>query len=57
MFYGQLLCAQIPKVQKDTDGLTVIFGLLGSGGVKAVHKMFVKLTRSNFKDKLSGSCD
>jgi len=36
--------AQIPKVLIDTDDLTVFFALLGSVGVKASHKMLVKLT-------------
>jgi len=31
-----LLMAQIPKVQKKTDGLTVFLGLLGNARVKAV---------------------
>jgi len=35
MFYAQLLCAQIPKAQKDTDDLTDIFALLRSLRVKS----------------------
>jgi hypothetical protein len=39
MFYEQLLCAQIPKVQINTDdGLTVFFSLLGSACVTASRK-------------------
>jgi hypothetical protein len=38
----QLLRAQIPN--KQTDGLTVFFVLLGSAHVKAARKMLVKLT-------------
>jgi len=37
-FYEQLLHAQIPKAQKDTDDLTVFFALLGSAGVKTSCK-------------------
>jgi len=33
MFYEQLLCTQIPKVQK-TDNLTVYFAISGSALVK-----------------------
>jgi len=40
----QLLCAQIPKVQKDTDNFTVVKLLLGSLHVEAAHEMLVKLT-------------
>jgi hypothetical protein len=36
--YEQLLCAKIPKVQKDIDELTVFFKLLGSGLIKSGHK-------------------
>jgi len=43
-FYANLLNAKVPKAQKDTDDLTVIFALLGSARVKALHKMLVKLT-------------
>jgi len=43
-FYAKLLCTQIPKVQKKTNGLTVFFALLGSGHVKAACKMLVKST-------------
>jgi hypothetical protein len=43
-FYVQLFCVQIPKAQKNTDSETVFFALLGSVGVKAEHKMLVKLT-------------
>ncbi len=46
----------IPKVQKDTDDLTVIFALLGSECVKAVRRMLLKLTPNNkigFKIKLT----
>jgi len=32
-----------PKSEKDTDDLTAIFALLGSGCVKAARKMLVKL--------------
>jgi len=28
---------QIPKVKTETDGLTILFALLGSGRVKATH--------------------
>jgi len=34
-FYKQLLRMQIPKVQKKTDDLTVVLGLLGSARIKA----------------------
>jgi len=33
-----------PKIAKKTFNLTVFFALLGSGCVKAAHKMLVKLT-------------
>jgi len=32
-----------PKSTKKTEGLTVFFLLLGSGRIKAAHKMLVKL--------------
>jgi hypothetical protein len=44
-FYDQLLCAQIPKAQIDTEDLTVSFTLLGSTHVKADCKALVKLTQ------------
>jgi len=44
----QLLPAQIPKAQKDTDDLTVIFLLLGSQRIKSVRKMLVKSTPAIF---------
>ncbi len=43
MFYKQYLGSQTPKVQKDTDDLTV-FALLDSARDKAFHRMLVKLT-------------
>jgi len=43
-FYKKLLRAQIPEAQKETDGLTVFFALLGSARKKAFRKMLVKLT-------------
>jgi len=43
-FYVQLLRTQIPKVQKDTDDLTVFFTLLGFMSKKAARKTLVKLT-------------
>jgi len=43
-FSEQLLGAQISKAQKDTDGLTIFFVLLGSAHVKASQKMLKKLT-------------
>ncbi len=35
MFYKQLFLKKIPKVQKDTDDLTVLIALLESSCVKA----------------------
>jgi hypothetical protein len=43
LFYKQFLCKKIPKVQKDTDNLTVFFALLGSVRVKAAHKNIDKI--------------
>jgi len=43
-FYKQLLHAQIPKVQKKIDNLTVFFVLSGSASVKAAHRALMKLT-------------
>jgi len=43
-FYGKLCLEKIPKAQKDTVYLTVIFALLGSAYVKALRKALVKLT-------------
>jgi len=40
--YEELFCAQIPKVQKNVDDLTVFFALVGSLSVKAALKMLVK---------------
>jgi hypothetical protein len=37
-FYEQLLGAQIPNAQKETDDFTVFFSLLGSAPTKAAHK-------------------
>jgi len=37
-FHVQLLPAQIPKAQKDTDNLTEFSRFLGSALIKAVHK-------------------
>jgi hypothetical protein len=42
--YVQFFQAQIAKVQKKTDDLTVFFALLGSVHVKAACKMLVKST-------------
>jgi len=44
MFYTKLSRAQIPKAQKDTGDLTVIFALLGSFLGKVANKMLVKST-------------
>jgi len=33
-----------PKSAENTDGLTVFFLLLGSGHIKAAHRMLMKLT-------------
>ena len=41
-FYEQLLCKKIPKAQKDC--LKQLFCALGSAGVKAAHRMLLKLT-------------
>jgi len=38
LFFEQLLQAQIPKAQKDTDDLIVFFVLLESTGVLAARK-------------------
>jgi len=43
-FYEKLFRAQIPKAQKDTDGLNVFSALLGSERVRALSKTLVKLT-------------
>jgi len=45
-FYSQLLSAQIPKAQKDTDDLTVILVLLKYMRLKAARKTLVKSTPS-----------
>ena len=37
-FYGQLLRAQIPKAQKDSQ-VKQLLALLGSAGVKAARKL------------------
>jgi hypothetical protein len=50
-FYSELLCGQIPKVQKETDDLTVIFALLGFECVKASSKLLVKLTPAGNREK------
>jgi len=42
-FFAQLLCVQIPKVQKYSQAISV-FALLGFLQVKAEHKMLKKLT-------------
>jgi len=46
MFYEQLLHVQIPKVQKNTDGLTVFLVLLGSFFVKAFRMMVDEIDTS-----------
>ncbi len=43
-FDEQLLRTKIPKVQKDTDDVTVFFGFWGSTSVKDAGKMLVQLT-------------
>jgi len=43
-FNEQILRAQIPKVQKRLDDLTVFIALLGSACPKAAHKMLMKLS-------------
>jgi len=43
-FFEQLVHAQIPKVQKDNDDLTV-FLHSGSAGVKALRKTLMKSTK------------
>jgi len=43
-FYEQLFPVQTPKLQKDTDDLTVSFSLLVFAFIKAVRKMLVILT-------------
>jgi len=43
-FYEQLLCAQIPKAQKDSQVTSVFFALFGSAHVKAACKMMAKFT-------------
>jgi len=48
MFYEQLLRAQIPKLQKDTDAFTVFFALLVFLNVKAACKTLIKLTTTYF---------
>jgi len=48
-FYVQLLHAQIPKVQKDTNELTVFFTLLGSTSVKVSCKTLIKQTQGVVK--------
>jgi len=54
-FHKQLLLAQIPKAQKD-DNFNVFFVLLGSGCVKAAHRMLMKLTLGvNFTNILQAS--
>jgi hypothetical protein len=40
-FYEQLLRMQIPKAQKRTSSF---FGLMGSAGAKAAHRILMKLT-------------
>jgi hypothetical protein len=44
MFYKQLLCTLIPKVQKKTDNLPVFFALSGSIQVKAAFRTSMPLT-------------
>jgi len=39
MFYEQLLCAHIPKAQKKTVKLSVLFALLGSACAKSAHNV------------------
>jgi hypothetical protein len=43
MFYEQLLWAQIPKAQNNTDDLTVFFAQLGSVRIKALSKHVGKI--------------
>ena len=43
-FYEHLVRRKIPKAQKKLLDLTVFFALLGSDGVKAAHRMLMKLT-------------
>jgi len=52
-FYTQLLCAQIPKAQKDSQVITV-FLRLGSAQAKAAHKTLAKMTPDLLEKKLLG---
>jgi len=51
MFYEWLLRAQIQKVQKDTDGLTVFFLLLVSLCIKAESKHVVEIDPRVFEEE------
>jgi len=42
--YEQLLLQHIPKVQKDSQGISVFFVLLGSSRTKAACKTLMELT-------------
>jgi len=53
-FYGKLLQALVPKVQKDTNDLTVFFVHLGSALVKAAHITLMKLTSGTGQGSPSG---
>jgi len=44
IIYEELFSAQIPKVQKDMDDLTVFFAVVGSLSVKAACEMLLKTT-------------
>jgi len=50
-FFEQLLHVQIPKAQKDTDDLTVLFALLESLFVKAAHKHVVEIDPSSGRNQ------
>jgi len=55
-FYRQLLCAQIPKAQKQIDNLTVFFALSRSECVKAAHRTLMELTHAvNFTNIFKSS--
>ena len=54
-FYSQLLCLQIPKVQKDSQ-VKQLFALSGSAGIKDASKMLVKLTHGWEKSQKKVIC-
>ncbi len=55
-FYQQLLCTQIPKVQKDTNNLIEVLHFWGSSHVKAARKHVGEIDPDKHRKNQIGLC-